>query len=235
MKVNAPRFADAFAAEADGLSALHSAGVRVPALLSRGIAGRQAYLMLEHLALREQGDFAALGAMVAAMHRVAGSRFGWHRDNYIGATPQANRWCRDWGRFWLECRLQPQLELAMGHGYRIDAAPAFASLTGHQPVPVLLHGDLWRGNAGFSAEGPVLFDPAVYYGDRETDLAMTELFGGFPDEFYAGYRAAFPLEPGYELRKTVYNLYHLLNHLNLFGSGYLSQVEASLRLLRQAL
>jgi len=98
-----------------------------------------------------------------------------------------------------------------------------------------VHGDLWSGNAAFTPRGPVVFDPAVYYGDREVDLAMTELFGGFPTEFYAAYNAAFPLPPGYEARKVLYNLYHLLNHLNLFGEGYLAQVEASLSLLLERL
>ena len=105
-------------------------------------------------------------------------------------------------------------------------------LAQHHPQPSLLHGDLWSGNAALLAGGaPVLFDPAVYYGDREADLAMTELFGGFPREFYAAYEAAYPLPAGYELRKHLYNLYHLLNHLNLFGGGYLAQVKATLSLL----
>jgi fructosamine-3-kinase len=95
----------------------------------------------------------------------------------------------------------------------------------------LLHGDLWSGNAGFTGEGPVVFDPAVYYGDREADLAMTELFGGFPREFYDAYRKEWPVDDGYVRRKHLYNLYHLLNHLNLFGGGYLGQVKSTLRLL----
>ena len=105
-------------------------------------------------------------------------------------------------------------------------------LEGHRPEASLLHGDLWSGNAGFTQDGPVIFDPAVYYGDREADLAMTELFGGFPRSFYDAYDAEWPLPQGYEIRKEVYNLYHLLNHLNLFGAGYLAQVQATLRLLR---
>ena len=105
----------------------------------------------------------------------------------------------------------------------------------YRPIPSLLHGDLWSGNAGFTKEGPVLFDPAVYYGDHEADLAMTELFGGFPGEFYSAYERELPIDPGYETRKHLYHLYHLLNHLNLFGSGYLGQVKAALRLLLQSL
>ena len=170
--------------------------------------------------------------MLAAAHREAGPRFGWSRDNYIGSTPQANGWCDDWAEFWRERRLRPQLELAARKGFnlgRIDPVPV---LQNHKPQPALLHGDLWSGNAGFTADGPVVLDPAVYYGDREADLAMTELFGGFPREFYDAYNKAWPLESGYPRRKHLYNLYHLLNHLNLFGGGYLAQVKATLRLLR---
>ena len=105
----------------------------------------------------------------------------------------------------------------------------------HRPKPSLLHGDLWNGNVGFTAEGPVIFDPAVYYGDREADLAMTEVFGGFPPEFYASYKENYPLEAGYEKRKHLYNLYHLLNHLNIFGGAYLGQVQATLGFLRNSL
>jgi protein-ribulosamine 3-kinase len=131
----------------------------------------------------------------------------------------------------MERRLQPQLELARQNGFSIDL-PRIGLLESHKPAPSLLHGDLWSGNTGFTPQGPVVFDPAVYYGDREADLAMTELFGGFPDEFYAAYNEILPLPEGYARRKPLYNLYHLLNHLNLFGSGYLRQVEATLRLLR---
>ena len=204
-------------------------------MVSGGVENGRAFLALEHLALRRDGDYAALARMLAALHRTTGPRYGWHRDNYIGLTPQANGWCDDWPQFWRERRLRPQLELAGKNGFAFKSFPFEDLLKGHHPQPALLHGDLWSGNAGFTAEGPVLFDHAVYYGDRETDLAMTELFGGFPPEFYAAYDAAFPLEPGYEKRKPLYNLYHLLNHLNLFGGGYLAQVEAALSLLRHAL
>jgi len=174
--------------------------------------------------------------MLAALHRRQAARFGWARDNTIGATPQANGWCESWTMFWRERRLAPQLALAARNGYRIDVPPVWRLLEGHEPAPSLLHGDLWSGNAGFLPDGaPVLFDPAVYYGDREADLAMTELFGGFPGEFYCAYNAAWPLASGYQQRKPLYNLYHLLNHLNLFGGGYLTQVRAALRLLARGL
>jgi fructosamine-3-kinase len=179
--------------------------------------------------LKSNGDWAALARMLAKLHRATGPRFGWHRDNWIGATPQINGWRDDWARFFLECRIEPQLALARKNGYSIEFSSNL--LKNHQPQPSLLHGDLWSGNAGFIEEGPVIFDPAVYYGDREADLAMTELFGGFPARFYDAYNEVFPLPAGYETRKHFYNLYHLLNHLNIFGAGYLAQVRRTLGLL----
>ena len=228
LKVNAIRYADAFAAEADGLQALRTLGVRAPVPIRHGVAGNEAYLLLECLELKGKGDFAALGRMLANAHRKPGPRFGWARDNYIGSTPQSNGWCDDWTEFWRERRIRPQLERA---GLEINFPVLDRLLENHRPQPSLLHGDLWSGNAGFTKEGPVVFDPAVYYGDREADLAMTELFGGFPREFSRAYDEAFPLSPGYEKRKHLYNLYHLLNHLNLFGGSYLGQVKSTLRLL----
>lgn len=233
LKTNSVAYVDAFAAEADGLAALRDAGLRAPEAVAHGSAGEHAYLLLEFLDLRASGDFAVLGRMLAAAHRKPGPRFGWARDNDIGATPQANGWCDDWAEFWHERRLRPQLELARRKGFDVEM-PSLRLLENHRPQPSLLHGDLWSGNAGFTAEGPVVFDPAVYYGDREADLAMTELFGGFPREFYRGYEEVFPLPAGYETRKHLYNLYHLLNHLNLFGGGYLGQVKATLGLLARS-
>jgi len=232
LKVNEARFASAFAAEADGLAALRAAGARAPAPVRHGRQGNHAFLVLEFLDLRQSGDWAGLGRMLAETHRHTGPRFGWPRDNYIGATPQQNGWGDDWQTFFAERRLAPQLRLAESKGYRLDVGNVVDLLAGHRPHPSLVHGDLWSGNAAFLEDGaPVLFDPAAYYGDRETDLAMTELFGGFAAEFYAVYQAAYPLEPGYAVRKHLYNLYHLLNHLNLFGGGYLEQARSTLRLL----
>jgi len=233
LKVNEARFADAFAAEADGLAALRGAGCAAPEPIAHGAAGASAYLVMEFLELRSGGDFAALGRMLAAVHRAEGRAFGWARDNYIGSTPQPNGSYEDWSEFWRERRLGPQLALARRNGYPLDAPDVSQLLDGHRPVPSLLHGDLWGGNAGFLRDGaPVLFDPAVYYGDPEADLAMTQLFGGFPPEFYSAYG---PLPAGYETRKHLYHLYHLLNHLNLFGGAYLGQVKATLGLLARAL
>lgn len=231
LKTNSENHEDAFAAEADGLAALRAAGMPAPGPHSYGVAAGRAYLLLDYLDLSGKRDFPALGRMLAAAHRKTGPRFGWHRDNYIGATPQHNGWSDDWREFWMERRIRPQIELARRSGFHIEV-PNVSLLEKHEPAPSLLHGDLWSGNAGFTAEGPVVFDPAVYYGDREADLAMTELFGGFPREFYEAYEQAWPLERGYELRRPMYNLYHLLNHLNLFGGGYLGQVKGALQLLR---
>jgi fructosamine-3-kinase len=233
LKLNHARMADAFAAEADGLAALRAAGCTAPEPIEQGIDAGQAYLLMQWLELRPRGDYAALGRMLARTHGSIGKRFGWRRENYIGSTPQRNRPAEDWKAFWREQRLEPQLELARRNGHRIDIGDVCDVLDGHQPPPSLVHGDLWSGNVGFLEDGsPVLFDPAVYYGDREVDLAMTELFGGFPPAFYSAYG---PLPAGYEKRKHLYNLYHLLNHLNLFGGGYLAQVNATLGLLRRAL
>jgi len=244
-KTNDRSALDGFAAEADGLAALAAAGARVPAPLCRGQADEHAFLVLEHLDLRGNGDYAALGRSLAAVHSVHGEAFGWHQDNYIGRTAQLNRRSPSWSDFWREARLEPQLELArknglgrdlVGKGERLaEALPRL--LSQHAPAASLLHGDLWSGNAGFLADGaPVLFDPAVYWGDRETDLAMTELFGGFPRAFYSAYAEAGPLAQGYTVRKTLYNLYHVLNHANLFGGGFAAQAERMIeRLLAELL
>lgn len=223
-----------FEAEAAGLEALAAAhGVRVPRPLCNGVAAGRAFLVLEHLELLGCGDAARLGAQLAQQHRLTQDRFGWTRDNTLGSTPQPNVWTDDWVRFWRDRRLGFQLELAAQNGMgslqregdallaRFDAL--FAD---YRPQPSLLHGDLWGGNHGFLADGtPVIFDPAVYFGDRECDLAMTELFGGFAPDFYAAYRESWPLDAGYATRRTLYNLYHILNHANLFGGGYAAQAQ----------
>ena len=241
VKVNAAAGAlSMFAAEAAGLAELaETATVRVPKPICHGSAEGQAYLVLEYLPL-QGGDALAmetLGHQLAALHQQRRPYFGWHRDNTIGSTPQPNGRHEQWITFWRERRLGFQLQLAAtnGHGGALQRAGEQLSarlaglFVGYQPSPVLLHGDLWGGNVGCTAGGePVMFDPAVYYGDRETDLAMTELFGGFSERFYAAYREALPMDCGYPGRRTLYNLYHILNHLNLFGASYRHQAEAML-------
>ena len=243
-KINDSSQSDNFAAEADGLEALAAAGARVPAPLCRGETGTEAFLVLEHLDLSGKGSYAALGREIARLHSSHGENYGWRRNNYIGRTPQLNRRSRSWGEFWSQSRIAPQLELARKNGLGGSlirkgeqlAVSLPQLLAGHAPPASLLHGDLWSGNAGFLADGtPVLFDPAVYLGDREADLAMTELFGGYPEVFYSAYAEAAPLDEGYSLRKTLYNLYHVLNHANLFGGGYAAQAERMMdRLLAES-
>jgi fructosamine-3-kinase len=234
-KVNSADGLEMFTAEAEGLEELQqSESLRIPNPLAWGRAGQQAFLVLEYLELGGSGSSAALGEGLAAMHRVTADQFGWYRDNTIGSTEQHNRHEADWLIFFGEYRLRFQLDLAvargaggrsMDQGYRLIECLADL-MDGHEPEPSLLHGDLWSGNYAFTRAGePTIFDPAVYYGDREADLAMTELFGGFSQEFYAAYRQSWPLEAGYSTRKKLYNLYHVLNHYNLFGGGYLSQAQ----------
>ena len=237
---------DALAAEAAGLCALAGAhALRVPQVLASGETDTAAFLALEWIeAVPADRDCERrLGEGLAALHAVTASRFGWDRDNTIGATAQVNGWMLDWAGFFRERRLRPQLSLALQNGFGevLEAAgerlleSIHLLLADHTPSPSLLHGDLWGGNWLAAAGGePVIFDPAVYYGDRETDLAMTRLFGGFGAAFYRAYLGAAPLPAGAARRSELYNLYHVLNHANLFGGGYPWQARAIIdRLLAQ--
>jgi fructosamine-3-kinase len=171
---------------------------------------------------------------------VAQERHGWESDNFIGASVQFNGWSDDWLAFWIGRRLVPQLRMAAANrlpSRMIDRGERLASdcrafFGGPPPVPSLLHGDLWSGNAARDgALAPIVFDPAVYVGDREADVAMTELFGGFPPDFLAAYRAAWALDGDYATRRDFYNLYHLLNHANLFARDYVAQAARSIERL----
>jgi protein-ribulosamine 3-kinase len=235
IKVNRPGLAWMFAAEAQGLDALAATGaIRVPQPICWGEDEASSWLVLEHLVLRRGNAcaMADLGRCMAALHAVRVERFGWQRDNTIGSTPQHNDWSDSWLQFWREQRLGFQLGLAERNGYgkALRRADRLLSnldrLLAHAPRASLLHGDLWGGNAAFTGDGqPVVYDPACYHGDREADIAMTELFGGFAPEFYTAYAEALPLPDGYRVRRDLYNLYHVLNHLNLFGGGYLAQAS----------
>lgn len=227
-----------FEAEARALAEISAtACIKAPAAIACGSNDDTAWLVLEYLELISSGSGAALGEQLAALHQVTAQHHGWVMDNYIGTTPQDNTPSDDWTVFWRRRRLQPQLEMARAAGFGgrlLDAGDRLLEnlpllMDGHEPAASLLHGDLWGGNAAFTTSGqPVIFDPASYHGDRETDIAMTELFGGFDTEFYAAYRSILPLDAGYPVRRELYKLYHLLNHLNLFGAGYLSRCERSI-------
>lgn len=248
LKLNNAGALPMFEAEADGLAALAGCGAfRVPRVLACGAIGDEAFLLLEYLQLRPLAsaeDGRRFAAALVQLHQDTGEHFGWARDNFIGANPQTNGQADGWAKFFLSCRLLPQLQMARSAGLGAAVAGEAEQLLervpalflDYRPRPSLLHGDLWHGNAAMDAEGrPVIFDPAVYRGDRDADLAMSELFGGFPTAFYAAYRAAWPPAEGYEQRKTLYNLYHVLNHLNLFGRAYLGQAERMIRGLASAL
>jgi fructosamine-3-kinase len=238
IKLNRADLLDMFIAEAEGLQALAATNtVQVPQVISVGSHQRYAYLILNFIplkALRGQSAITFAQQLAQLHHQQRQAYFGWHRDNTIGSMPQSNQRHQDWPSFWQQQRLGKQLQLAADNGYLgnlqkqgeklCQQLPAF--FKNYQPQPALLHGDLWAGNVAADTQGqPVLFDPACYFGDRETDLAMTELFGGFNADFYAAYNAAYPLDTGYKTRKNLYNLYHILNHLNLFGTGYLQQAQ----------
>ena len=242
LKTNSHAPADMFAREAEGLQELRAPGgkpipqePKVPEPLLWG----QDYLLLEDLnpAPRREAYWSDFGRQLAFLHGHTRPQFGFDHDNYIGSTPQPNPWTGSGYGFFAEQRLVFQARLAHGRGLlsgeELGQAERLAGrlpdLIPDQPAS-LLHGDLWSGNALTDSQGsPALIDPAAHYGWAEADLAMTALFGAFPDDFYQGYKEARPLEQNFRERFPIYNLYHLLNHLNLFGRGYLGEVIAILR------
>ena len=241
LKLNDARSLPMFAAEADGLAAIRQTEtIRVPEVIAYAGDDRLSFLLLEWLDMSSGGsrEDRDLGRSLARLHRCQGKVHGWPADNFIGSTPQINTANDDWTDFYRQCRLRPQLEMAAASGFagplqelgdrlcdRLDHL-----LDSHRPPPSLLHGDLWGGNQAVLADRrPVIFDPAVYHGDRETDLAMTRLFGGFSEAFYSAYEEEWPLPEGVGPRCRLYQLYHLLNHLNLFGAAYLERVTAMMR------
>jgi fructosamine-3-kinase len=237
VKSNAEAPTGMFEAEAAGLSALAAPGLlRVPRDPWVGEAGGIRFLAMEAIeeGRADGGFFRRFGTALAELHRAArGDRFGFATDNWIGATPQPNAWHTDWVEFVRRLRLGFQLDLARRRGLSDGALDRLGDrlldrlgdwIDLPDEPPCLVHGDLWSGNFLVGAGGePVLVDPAVYYAHREAELAMTRLFGGFDAAFYAAYEEAWPLPPGSAERQTIYSLYHLLNHLNLFGAGYRGQ------------
>lgn len=236
-----------FEAEAKGLQEIASSqAIKVPMPLCFGDDARQSYIVMEYLEMNSQANQVVLGEQLAAMHMITAERFGWDIDNTIGATHQPNAWMDNWLTFWSEQRLGFQLKLAAKNGYGGELQQLGERLLvvmpklfdGHDVAPSMLHGDLWGGNvAGLSASNqsagvPVIFDPAFYYGDREADIAMTYVFGGFSPDFYASYQNVSPLDDGFAVRKTFYNIYHIINHLNLFGGGYHAQ---AIHMLKQVI
>jgi len=247
VKTNAPGAGWLFEAEADGLAGLaEGGGIRVPGVLGLGRDAGVAWLALEWMDCSGGGRSAEgrLGEQLAALHAQARERFGWRRDNAIGATSQPNTPADDWAAFFAGRRIGHQLDVAeqgglpgrlVEQGRRLqESVPGL--LADRRVRPALLHGDLWGGNWAADARGePFVFDPAVYCGDPEADIAMTRLFGGFGPAFYAAYESVLPRAPGYETRQALYQLYHVLNHANLFGGGYVEQATRSIaRLLALA-
>ena len=234
-------------AEVEGLRALAAWAqppLQLPQPLALTIQEGQAVLVLSWLDINAGGASSAgwgqLGESLARLHRASasgngGRGYGLEHDNFIGLSPQRNGWQSDWARFFRSERLEPQLAWAAAAGQPFPGAERLLELlpqwlSGHGAEPVLVHGDLWSGNAALLHGGAgALFDPACYWADREVDLAMAQLFGGFPAAFFGGYEAHWPLPPGASERKQIYNLYHLLNHANLFGGGYWQQAQWSLR------
>jgi fructosamine-3-kinase len=229
-----------FEAEAEGLRELATANaVRVPDVLTCGHTSRDAYLVIEWIDFerptRETEQL--FGQQLAAMHHHCKEKFGWHRDNTIGLTPQQNAWSEDWIEFFRDRRLGYQLRLASEKGFGGELQTTgsilvqkFAALfDDYLPKASLLHGDLWGGNWAATQGRPVIFDPAVYYGDRESDIAMSKLFGGFGSSFYSAYQESWPMAAGWEQRIKLYQLYHVLNHLNLFGRSYLGRAMQLIR------
>ena len=235
VKLNSVDKLDMFEAEMEGLLILNSAhALRVPEPLICGSTDTHSYLIMEAITAGNSANTMRLaGEQLAALHQTLQPRFGHQRDNFIGSTQQINSLEPDWLTFWREHRLGYQLTLARKNGLSalsialgdqlIEALP---HLLHHSPSASLLHGDLWGGNMMTDQYGmPVIYDPAIYYGDRETDIAMTHLFGGFTADFYQAYQANYALTEGHEVRRTLYNLYHILNHFNLFGGGYDQQAH----------
>ncbi len=237
IKLNQPGLVDMFAAEFDGLNEIAaSQSILVPRPICYGVAGDASYLVMTQMDFSpgNRGATTRFGEALAAMHQTTRPNYGWHRDNTIGSTPQPNSQNTDWVEFWRTQRLQFQLRLAQQNGASARLLDNGAELSdqlgtfvsSYPPAASCLHGDLWSGNWAFTPDGlPVIFDPAVYFGDRETDIAMTELFGSAGQEFYAAYNQITPLDGGYTTRRTLYNLYHILNHFNLFGGGYAAQAD----------
>ncbi len=237
VKENNPNFLPFFEAEAQALDEIKSTQtIRVPEVITFGLTSSASFLVLEFMeeASPTPASSAQLGKSLAQLHIVSQPFFGWEINNCIGATPQPNPRTENWVDFYRSHRLSHQFSLAKEKNKRfekveelLDGMPFF--FQNYSPHPSLLHGDLWGGNVSVNSDGtPFIFDPASYYGDREADIAFTYMFGGFPPSFYQGYNEVYPLDQGFRMRKSLYNLYHELNHFNLFGGGYAASAQSSI-------
>lgn len=243
VKTNSIDTLSMFRTEAKSLQVIgESQTIRAPKWLHVSAIRDRAVLILEYIPMQEGSEtgMQRLGEQLARMHQVTRRQFGWSCDNFIGKTEQPNATEDSWITFFKNHRLNHQIALCQSRGLTLDGGQQLLeNLAGffdnNTPQPSLLHGDLWGGNTGFDLEGsPVIFDPACYYGDREADIAFTEMFGGFSKKFYDSYNRVFPLDRGYELRKRLYNLYHELNHYYLFGGAYGRQAQQTVsNLLKQ--
>jgi len=237
VKLNQVQYISMFEAEAAGLQVLRkAASIRVPMVYVCACDKRSSWLVMEYISLvsHSRTSEAVFARQLASMHSYMGESFGWFRNNTIGSTAQINTQSKDWQSFYGEQRLGYQLELAKNNGFGTPLqykgerlmADLHVFFSAYDVQPSLLHGDLWSGNYAVDSDGsPVIYDPAVYYGDHEADIAMTELFGGLSDDFYAAYDEVYPLDADYAVRKILYHLYHILNHANLFAGSYVRQAE----------
>ena len=240
VKVNKKQFASNFESEAYSLQHINAlTQISCPNVITLGTTMDKSFLVLSHMDFQDstKACWYKLGNQLATMHMNSGhGQFGWEHENYIGSTIQPNNWTGNWRTFFSEQRIAWQLQLLSEKSILLGdidhiAAICHEGLIHHNVTPCLVHGDLWQGNIAFTANGPVIFDPACYYGDREVDIAMTELFGRFPADFYKSYEETYPLKEGYEQRKVIYNFYHILNHANIFGGIYIEQAKAIIKRL----
>lgn len=233
IKINERSALPQFFAEVDGLKHLDAVGIATPKVVDLGTSSNHSFLILEHLELKAIGSehWRSVGQTVAKLHQSQHqAMFGWQEDNFIGPTLQANQWTTKWRQFYTQQRVGCLLDAFVqkfGGAINVNDVLSHIHLTisGHRPAPSLLHGDLWLGNIGIVNDTPYLFDPAIYFGDREVDLAMSELFGRFPEPFYQAYHEVYPIARDYEFRKPIYQLYPLLNHALLFGGHYVTAVR----------
>ncbi|EDP60092.1 fructosamine kinase family protein [Vibrio sp. AND4] len=239
VKINDKDFLANFEVEAESLHLIRETSTLfVPEVVLVGKTKTHSFIILNYLPtkpLEDDCNSFKMGQQLARLHLWGEQKeYGFDTDNYIGPTLQPNQWHKKWCVFFAEQRIGWQLQLLKEKGVYLVDIDDFTDvvkqlLTHHTPQPSLLHGDLWSGNVALTPAGPICYDPSCYWGDRECDLAMTEFFGGFHAHFYQGYESVAPLPVGYEQRKDIYNLYHALNHCNLFGGHYLEQAQSIIK------